>query len=273
MTAVITGAGSGIGLRLAELLARRGERVVALDLSFSDAALARLDAAVEGADGRFEAVEVDVCDGDAVSAAIGRGVAFMGTPSLVVNCAGVVDARPFEAIDEGDWRRVIDVNLIGSRNVAAAAMRVLPAGGRLVLVSSLAGLLPNYGYSSYAASKFGVIGLAEVLRLECRERGVNISVVCPPEVETPMVWAERRHAPAPTTRLKSLAGTLELEPAADMILAGIDGGRFMIIPGRRAQLVALARLLPRRLSHLVSDLVVGWSLAGWRGLRGRRRTS
>jgi len=267
VTAVVTGAGSGIGLRLAELLARRGERLVALDLSFSDAALARLDEAAGGTGGRFEAIEVDVRDGDAVAAAIGRGVAFLGTPTLVINCAGVQDARPFEAIGESEFRRVIDTNLTGSRNVAAVALHVLPRGGRLVLVASLAGLVPNYGYSAYGASKYGVVGMAEALRLESRARGVQVSVVCPPEVETPMVWEERRYAPAPTSRLKGLAGTLELDVAAELILAGIDRGRFMIIPGRRAQMVALTRLLPRRLTHLASDLIVGWTLGRWRGLR------
>lgn len=270
MTAVVTGAGSGIGLRLAELLARRGERVVALDLTFSDVALTRLDDAVGGIGGRFEAIEVDVRDGDAVTAAIGRGVAFLGTPSLVINCAGTMDARAFEAIGERDFRRVIDTNLVGSRNVAAAALHVLPRGGRLVLVASLAGLVPNYGYSAYGASKYGVVGLAEVLRLESRARGVRVSVVCPPEVETPMVHGERRYASVATSRLKALAGTLELDAAAEMILAGIDRGRFMIVPGRRARAVALTRLLPRRFTHLISDLIVGWTLGGWRALRSGR---
>lgn len=256
MTAIVTGAGSGIGLRLAELLGRRGEPVVALDLSFSDASLARLDDAVGQTTGRLEAIEVDVRDGAAVRAAVERGVSALGRPSLVINCAGVQDARPFEQIGEDDYRRVIDINLIGSRNVAAAALPALEPGGRLVLTASLAGLLPNYGYASYCASKFGVVALAEVLRLECRPRGLAISVVCPPEVETPLVWEERRHAPPPSAKLKQLAGTLALEPAAELILAGIDRGRFMIIPGRRARLVASTRLLPRALSHAISDLVV-----------------
>jgi 3-dehydrosphinganine reductase len=256
LTVVVTGAGSGIGLRLAELLGMRGESLIALDMSFSDPVRSRLDTAVPGGGERFRAIEVDVREGDAVRAAFGQAVAAIGPPSLVINCAGVLDPRPFGEISEADWRRVIDINLIGSRNVAAAALEVLPEGGRLVLMASLAGLLANYGYSSYCASKFGVVALAEVLRLEYKPRGIEVSVICPPEIETPMVWEERRIVSRPSARLKRLAGTLELEPAADMILEGIDRGEFMIIPGRRGQVLALTRLLPRGLNHVVSDLIV-----------------
>src|ERR1700691_4096183 len=145
MAVVITGAGSGIGLRLAELLGARGEASVALDLSFTRVAHEALLAAVGGAEGRLAMFELDVRDGERVRAALTEGVAALGTPSLVVNCAGVLDAREFTEISEADFRRVIDTNLIGSRNVAAVAIEVLGAGGRLVLTASLAGLVTNYG--------------------------------------------------------------------------------------------------------------------------------
>ena len=130
-------------------------------------------------------------------------------------------------------------------------------GGRLVLTASLAGLVTNYGYSSYSASKFGVIALADVLRMELRPRGIAVSVVAPPEVETPMVLEERRSAPGATTRLKLLAGSLPLDPAAKAILAGIDRGEFLIIPSRRAKMAALLpRVLPRPLLHAIVDQVI-----------------
>jgi 3-dehydrosphinganine reductase len=257
MPVVITGAGSGIGLRLAELLATRGEAIVALDLAFPRIAREALLAAVGGAEERLVTFEVDVRNGERVRAAIVEGVATLGTPSLVLNCAGILDAREFTEISEADFRRVIDTNLIGSRNVAAAAVEVLGPGGRLVLTASLAGLVTNYGYSSYSASKFGVIALADVLRMELRPRGIAVSVITPPEVETPMLVEERRSAPAATTRMKQLAGSLPLDPAAEAILAGIDRGEFLIIPSRRAKMTALLpRVLPRRLTHAIVDLVI-----------------
>jgi 3-dehydrosphinganine reductase len=260
-TVLITGGGSGIGLRLAELLAARGDRLAILDRTLSPPALERLRRATDGGDGRLETVEVDVRDAAGVTEACDHAAAALGPLRLVVNSAGVQLPKAFADLGEDDFRRVVDINLIGSRNVAAAAWPHLADGGHLVLVASLAGLVANYGYAAYCASKYGVVGLAEVLRLEGRPRGVRVSCVCPPEVETPMVEEERRHALAPTEALKALAGTMDLDPAARAILDGIDRGDFLIVPSRRAKAARLsALLLPRRLSHAVSDRVVARAL-------------
>jgi NAD(P)-dependent dehydrogenase (short-subunit alcohol dehydrogenase family) len=257
MTALITGAGSGIGKRLAELLAARGEDVIALDAQFAEAARSDLRAAGE----RIHFEEVDVRDGDAVKAAIDAGVAALGSPQLVVNSAGVAIAKPFEQTNEEEYRRVVDVNLYGSRNVAAAALEHLTSGSHLVLIASGAGFVAGYGYSAYCASKFAVVGLAEVLRLELKPSGIDVSIVAPPEIVTPMVEEERRSGSPVTTRMKQFAGSLELEPAVREILKGIDARKFLIVPGAKAkQTLALQRFAPRRLTHAVSDRLLGRAL-------------
>lgn len=251
MSVLITGGASGIGARLAVLLAARGERVATVD---------RDEHAAPAGGG--VALTADVRDPDAVRAAVARAAEALGPPHLVVNCAGVQLGQAFGDFTDEQFERVIAINLLGSRHVAAATWDHLAATrGRLVLVASLAGLVPNYGYSAYAASKYGVVGLAEVLRLEGRPRGIGVSCVCPPEVETPMVDEERRTELGPTRALKDLAGTMELGPAADRILAGIDRGDPLIIPSARARgTVALARFAPRRLTRAVSDRVVARAL-------------
>lgn len=250
MTALVTGAGSGIGKRLSELLLERGEQVIAVDVVFSDSARADLSSAGEV---HFETV--DVRDGAAVAAAVESGVAALGAPKLVVNCAGVVIATPFEDTDEEAFRRVVDINLYGSRNVAEAVLPHLRgAGGHLVLFASMAGFVANYGYSAYCASKFGVVGMAEVLRLEEKPNGVNVSVVAPPEIMTPMVEEERAHGSKLTGQMKQFAGSLELDPATRAILKGIDGGGFLIIPGGKARSTrTLNRLAPISITHAISD--------------------
>jgi NAD(P)-dependent dehydrogenase (short-subunit alcohol dehydrogenase family) len=247
-TTLITGGGSGIGLRLAELLANRGHRLAILDRTVTDEARTRLPGAA------FH--ELDVRDAAAVTAAVDDA-----KPRLVVNSAGIQLARRFDELTESDFQRVIDVNLLGSRNVAAAAFPHLEHGGRLVLIASLAGLVPNYGYAAYCASKYGVVGLAEVLRLEGRPRGIGVSCVCPPEVETPMVEAERRDQLAPSKALKDLAGRMELDPAARAILKGIDRGDFLIVPSVKAKGARLlGRVVPSRLTHALSDRIVAREL-------------
>lgn len=250
MSVLITGGASGIGARLAALLNARGELVATLDRD------------EHAPTGNGMALTADVREADQVRAAVKRVVADAGPPRLVINCAGIQLGQAFADFTDEQFERVIAINLLGSRHVAAATWEHLAATrGRLVLIASLAGLVPNYGYSAYCASKYGVVGLAEVLRLEGRPRGIGVSCVCPPEVETPMVDEERRTELGPTRALKDLAGTMDLFPAADAILAGIDRGEPLIIPSARARgAVALARFAPRRLTRAVSDRVVSRAL-------------
>lgn len=260
MTVLLTGAGSGLGLRLAELYAQRGHALIVLDLRFDEAALQRLSVA---SGGRLHVEEVDVRDGSAVDAAVLRAVQAWGQPSVAVSCAGVLDAGRFEDLSEEAFRRVVDVNLIGSRNVAAAVLPRMAPRGHLVLIASMAGLVASYGYGAYAASKYGVVGLGHVLRIEQRPRGIDVSVVCPPEIETPMVHEERRTMLPATRALKSMAGTLQLEPAVQEILRGLDRRRAMVVPGATARrTLLLTRFLPRRVIDAVTDLIVRRALRG-----------
>ena len=132
-TAYITGASSGIGLRLTQLLEARGDRVVGFDRTpRSDATIA-----------------VDVRDADAVEAAFAVAAERVGPPTLVINCAGIQLGKAFVDLTAEEFTRVVEINLLGSRHVAAAALRRLGPGGQLVLVASLAGLVANYGYAAY----------------------------------------------------------------------------------------------------------------------------
>ncbi len=136
-TAFVTGAGSGIGLALAETLARRGARVAAFDLRFSDAARSRLRQVCP--DALF--FEVDVRDAAGVATAVNQAVAQIGAPDVALNSAGVQVARPFLDIASESYDFVIDVNLKGSRNFAAAVLPHMRSGGHLALVASLAGVV------------------------------------------------------------------------------------------------------------------------------------
>jgi NAD(P)-dependent dehydrogenase (short-subunit alcohol dehydrogenase family) len=236
---LITGGASGIGRKLAQLLAARGDRVTVLDRTPAEGVVA-----------------VDVRDAAAVRAALDAA-----RPRLVINSAGIQLAKRFSDLTEEEYRRVVEVNLLGSRNVAAAAWPHLVDGGHLVLVSSLAGLTPLYGYAAYSASKYGVVGLAEVLRVEGRPEGIRVSCVCPPEVETPMVEEERRTMLPATEALKGIAGTLDVDTAAREILTGIDRGAFLIVPGRRGRAARmLTRLAPTRVAHALADRAVAKAL-------------
>jgi NAD(P)-dependent dehydrogenase (short-subunit alcohol dehydrogenase family) len=260
-SALITGAGSGIGLQIAEDLANEGTNLILMDMNFSPEVLGRLRAARMHPSQSLEALTVDVVDSEAVEQAVAAAITGGTAPDLVIHSAGIQIAKPFSELTAEEYRRVIEVNLLGSRNVAAAVLPRLQTGARFAFVASLAGLVPSYSYAAYSSSKYGIVGLAGTLRLEYRPKGIEISVICPPEVDTPMVTEERRTMHPASKALKELAGTLSVETAAREILAGLARGEFLVIPGGRAKLTqALDRFFPRALSHRITDLVVSSAL-------------
>lgn len=243
---LVTGGASGLGLGCALRLLRRGSRVSLLDLALGDTARQQLDAAAIQP-GQWAFASADVTDEAATQAAVQAAVARFGPPDLVIHCAGILINRAVADTSGPAFKRVIDVNLNGSFHVAAAVLPLMRPGSRLALVASMAGLTSNYAYAAYGASKFGVVGLAHTLRYEYQPLGIAISCICPPEVQTPMVASERSpgNFNAISLALKDHAGSMTADAAVDAILAGLDAGRWMVIPSLQARLVAaVARHLP-----------------------------
>lgn len=253
---IISGAGSGLGHGLATRMLARGSRVSVLDLDATPERRAGLDAAAEHGATRWQFARADVTDAAGLAAAVNTAVAASGPPDLALHCAGVGLSRAFADMDGGDFRRVIEINLFGTFHFAAAMRPHLHPGARLALTASVAGLVGNYGYAAYGASKFGVVGLAHVLRAELEPAGIDVSLICPPEVKTPLVTAERQGGDPVGLELKQLAGSLDADDACRRILAGLDAGHWMIIPGIRAKAtVWLATRMPG-LFHRVSTRVL-----------------
>lgn len=261
MTTFITGAGSGIGLQLARILLGRAEAVAAFDLRLPIGVREELER-LGGAERLWPCDDVDVRDPSALSCAVASAVEHLGPPRLVVNSAGISRNDLFAVSTIEDFEETVAVNLVGSRNVAAATLPHLAPGGRLALIASLAGITGMYAGAAYSASKAGVIGLARVLRMEYAPAGIGVSVICPPEIMTPMVeqYATTMH---PATRaLKDVAGTLPVDDACREMLDQLDRGRFLVVPGRRARRTArVARMLPEALTTRVTDRIVRRAIA------------
>lgn len=238
---IVTGGASGLGLGFAVRLLARGCQVSILDLALSDAIRQQLSAACQK-QGAWQYHSVDVTDEAICIASTKAAVESFGPPDLVIHCAGIILNRTVKEMKGADFKRIIDVNLNGSFHMASAVLPYMKAGSRLALIASMAGITSNYAYAAYGASKFGVVGLATTLRLEYEPLGIQISCICPPEVKTPMVTQERTpgNADEISLALKDYAGSLELDFAADDILKQLDAGRYLIIPGLHAQIVATA---------------------------------
>lgn len=249
---VLTGAASGIGRALAIRYGEVAERLLLIDRERADETAAEITASH---DARVELVSLDIRDPDALWSEISDFAA--GEPlDRVLHAAGVLaPTRALADVDPGDVQRVVDVNLVGSFNVARAALPHLVAGSHLAVVSSLAGLVAGYRYAAYSASKFGVVGLAEVLRMELAPLGVRMQVICPGEVQTPMIEEELASGDEVQRAVKLLSGPpISADVAAQRIFGGVESGRFMVIPTSRARMVWRAgRWTPTTLRHAVTD--------------------
>lgn len=180
-TVIVTGSAQGLGRAFAEAFAHRGDLVVIADIDGVGAE--RTAAEITDAGYRAIGVRVDVTD--AVSAAALAAVAAEhggGRIDVVVNNAAIyatLHRSAFEEIDEGEWDRVMAVNLKGPWQVARAVSPYLGEGSRIVNISSATVLSGSAQWAHYVASKAGVIGLTRVLAKELGARGVTVNAVAP----------------------------------------------------------------------------------------------
>jgi len=228
-------------------LLKRGDRVSIIDLAVPDAARTELGSAAEQGGSAWVFHRADLTVEEQVLEAVGKGIEAFGAPGLGVNSAGILINKTFSDTGAEEFRKVIDVNLVGSYHFARAMMPRLSSGGRLALIASMAGLTSSYGYTAYGTSKFGVVGLATTLRYEYEPLGIGITCVCPPEVKTPMVSQERSpgNADPVSLAIKDIAGSLDADYACDAILNGIDAGDWLVVPGFKSKAtMLLARHMP-----------------------------
>lgn len=184
--ALVTGAGSGIGLATAELLGRHGAAVALLDRRPD--ALSEAASRVGGT-----AVIADVGDPGSVAEGVRAASRALGGPiDVLVNAAGIYRIAPLLELDSTGWDEVLDVNLRGSFLVAAEVVRDLVAagtGGAVVNVASIAALVADdvEPAAHYNASKAGVIALTKQMAVEWAAHGVRANAVCPGVIDTPML--------------------------------------------------------------------------------------
>src|SRR5215218_287851 len=179
--AAVTGASSGIGEATALALARAGASV-----AVGARRVDRLGALVDRLEGRCIARELDVSDEEQARAFVQAAHDELGGLHILVNNAGVMLLGPVAGADIGEWRQMIDVNLLGLLYCTHAALPLLEAngGGDIVNVSSVAGRRADAGAAVYNMTKFGVHAFSEALRQEALHAAVRVTTVAPGFVET-----------------------------------------------------------------------------------------
>ena len=245
--AIVTGAGSGIGHALSEELARQGARVILADVNPSPVEEAA--GTITKAGHKAETFVLDVSDYDAVEKMVTDTVARYGRLDYLFNNAGIAVGGEVRDCSIDDFRNVINVNLFGVVNGVAAAypLMVKQGHGHIINTASIEGLIPFPATVSYVASKYGVVGLSNALRIEGVDLGVKVSVICPGYIKTPIFQTSKIIKIDREKMLKSLPERFGITPeaCAQIILRGVQQNKaIIVVTGFAKVLWVLQRISP-----------------------------
>jgi NAD(P)-dependent dehydrogenase (short-subunit alcohol dehydrogenase family) len=249
--AIVTGGGSGIGEATARLMVAEGARVAVLDRNAARAA--EVAESIGGA-----AIEVDVADADAMTAAFDQAADRLGGLSVVFNNAGVGSLKPLHQYTAAEVDLLVDVNLKGTFNGVRAAVGLLreSGGGSIVNMASASGLRPTRGESPYAAAKAAVIALTQSAALEYGRDAIRVNCVSPGFIRTPLTefafanpaWIEPLEARTPLGR----AGTAA-DVADCVVFLACDRARY--VTGHNLVVDGGSLLPSAQVDHLLSELL------------------
>lgn len=233
---LITGAASGIGRATAIAAAQRGAVLFLTDIQAE--ALGAVAEEIRGGGGAVAfAHATDITDHDAVVAMAVEAHAGGGSMDVVMNVAGVSTWGTIERLSQSDWRKMIEVDLMGPASVLQCfvpPMIEAGRGGHVVNVSSAAGLFGLPWHGAYSAAKFGLRGVSEVLRTDLRRHGIGVSLVCPGAVRTPLVSTVEivgvdRESPAMRRLVERFERhAVSPERVAARILAAVEKNRYLV---------------------------------------------
>ena len=180
-TAIITGAGAGLGRAHALLLARQGATVIVNDIPQSLDKAEAVTAEITAAGGAALAIPASVTDEAAVIAMTAEVIARFGKVDILVNNAGILRDKSFSKMTFADWRDVIDVHLTGAYLCTHALWDHMRANnyGRIVMTTSSSGLYGNFGQSNYGAAKMALVGLMQTLSIEGAKNNIRVNCLAP----------------------------------------------------------------------------------------------
>jgi len=188
-TALVSGASRGIGKAIALELGRRGATVIGTATRPEGAEAVSAELASAGIRGR--GLPLDVTDGEAISRALAEIEETFGSPSIVVNNAGITKDNLLPRMTDEQWGSVLDANLTGVFRLCKGALRPMlkRRWGRIVNVGSVVGVTGNAGQCNYAAAKAGLGGFTRSLAREVAARGITVNLVAPGFIDTDMTKA------------------------------------------------------------------------------------
>ncbi len=235
---IISGGSSGIGLSIAKQLAAKGAdlTLIARRKNLLEEAAAQVKSAAFSTSQQIMTISADVSDFDALQKALSK---FKKPFDILINSAGVAYPGLFTEMDAKTFRNVMEINYFGTVNLTKLVVpgMIEQGSGYVVNISSLAALIGIYGYTAYAPSKYAVRGFSHCLRAELKPLGIDVSVVYPPDTDTPQLAFERSRIPEITKKINEGGGVLSPEKVSEVIIRGIEKKKFAILPGLEGKLL------------------------------------
>jgi len=264
--AVVTGAASGIGQATAVEFADKGADLVVSDIN--EAGLAETVSAIEAKGRKAVTLGVDVSKPEQVEGMINKTVDTFGRIDILMNNAGVGLSGEMRHLSLKDWEWIVGINLWGPIYGIHFALphMVKQKSGHIVNVASSAGLIASPGMSAYTTTKFGIVGLSEVLRNEVARFGIGVTVVCPGFVRTNIFDATARRGFKEEAATKDLPSWLGItkETCAKNVLSAVQKNKFLIIPGPEMKVVygfkRFAPFLYHGFNKLMGKQIERWSV-------------
>lgn len=232
----ITGGSSGIGLAIAKSFAKKGNDIVifARTVSTLESAVDEIkkDASYFSVKkSRVNYYSVDTSNFNDTKTVFEKAISEIGIPDILINCVGIAQPNYFENITPEMFDKTIKTNLYATWNACSILIPYMKQnGGHVVNTSSIAGFLGVFGYTDYCMSKFGIIGFSEALRQEVSQFNIKVSVLCPPDTDTPGLHEENKTKPKETKVISGNAKLQHPDFIAKAVLKGMQQNKLLIIP-------------------------------------------
>lgn len=257
---LITGGSSGIGLSIAKMAFSYGANVwlIARDPIKLQNAIREIENFRINSSQNVGFSTADLSDEKQAFTAVNQAKERMGLPDFVINSAGIAHPGYFQDLECEIFRRQMEVNYFGTLYVIKAVIpdMIKRGSGHIVNISSLAGVIGTFGYTAYGASKFAVRGLSDALRAEMKPLGINVSVVFPPDTDTPQLAYETPLKPFETKVIASSAGLVSPDRVAKDVLNGIMHKRYLIFSGFEGRFLFWLSGVLGKFQYPLMDLMV-----------------
>ena len=249
---IITGGSSGIGLALAKQCTDLGAKVWILSRDEKKLQQAKFNINSDS----LNIIAADVTKLEQLQKVFENFKNNNINVDYLVNSAGVTHPGEFDQLDINIFHWMMDINYFGTVYMIKTFLPLMKTGSTIINISSMAAILGVYGYTAYGASKYAVRGYTDTLRSELKLRGINVSIVFPPDTETPQLEYDNQYKPAITKELSSNAGLMTADKVAKSIIYGIKRKQYMIIPGLEGNILYFATNILGRLTYPIMDIFV-----------------